>query len=76
MKPRALLIQPGAFGDIITCAPIAKHFHDEGMEVHWAIHEKYKEHLESITSEYVTPVILPELAFPEEEDWLRIAAYQ
>ena len=76
MKQTALLIQPGAFGDIITCAPIAKHLSDEGVEVHWAVHEKYKEHLESITSAYVTPVILDELEIPEGADWLRVAAYQ
>ena len=76
MKQTALLIQPGAFGDIITCAPIAKHFSDKGIEVHWAVHEKYKEHLESITSSDVTPIILDELEIPEGADWLRLAAYQ
>lgn len=76
MKKTALLIQPGAFGDIFTCAPIAKHFHDEGIEVHWAVPEKYKDHLNSITAEYAKTIVLDDVSFPQEPDWLRVAAYQ
>ena len=75
-RPSCFIIQPGAFGDIITCAPIAKHFADNNYEVFWAVHEKYKEHLGSITSEYVTSVTLEDIPVSEGDDWLRVAASQ
>ena len=58
---RALLIQPGAFGDIIVCAPIAKWYADRGYEVTFPARKKYHSHLEALS--YVVPLELDELDF-------------
>ena len=63
---KALLIQPGAFGDIIVCAPIAKWYSDRGYEVTFPARKKYHSLLNSIP--YVTPLELDDLDF--HPDWL------
>ena len=64
---RALLIQPGAYGDLIVCAPIAKWYADNGYKVYWPIREKFMSVLKEFT--YVTPIILNEETL--DDDWLR-----
>lgn len=42
LKPNKLLIhQPGKVGDIIRCAPIAKHYSDAGYSVEWECPKQY-----------------------------------
>lgn len=67
MKNRCLLIQPGAFGDIFVCAPIAKIYHDNGYEVHWPTTKKFMGLIERF--DYVVPVLLRDDVL--HEDWLR-----
>jgi len=62
-----LLIQPGAFGDIFVCAPIAKWYADRGYKVYWPITKKFESTLERF--DYVTPIILSDEVL--HEDWLR-----
>jgi hypothetical protein len=64
---KLLLIQPGAYGDLIVCAPIAKWYADKGYEVYWPIRKKFKSVLKEFS--YVTPVILNEKIL--HSDWLR-----
>jgi hypothetical protein len=67
MNSRALIIQPGAYGDILLCAPIAKWYHDQGHEVDWPVRIKYHELLTYF--DYVRPIILNEETL--DPDWLR-----
>ena len=69
MKKTALIIQPGAFGDIIICAPIAKWYYDKGYEVIWPVQGKYFEHLKSIVTGYASPVLI-EKECTGQGDWL------
>ena len=62
-----LLIQPGPFGDIFVCAPIAKWYADSGYKVHWPITKKFESTLEKF--DYVTPIILSDEVL--HADWLR-----
>jgi len=64
---KVLLIQPGAFGDIIVCAPIAKWYADKGYEVFWPVREKFMSHVREF--KYVTPIILGEEVL--DKDWLK-----
>lgn len=64
---KLLLIQPGAFGDIFVCAPIAKWYADRGYEVHWPVREKFISTLSYF--DYVTPILLKEEEL--HQDWLR-----
>lgn len=34
------IIQPGKIGDVIICAPIAKHYYDKGYEIIWPLYHK------------------------------------
>ena len=62
-----LLIQPGAFGDIIMCAPIAKWYSRKGYQVFWPSRRKFSELIKQFP--YVTSIILDEET--HHEDWLR-----
>ena len=62
-----LLIQPGAFGDIFLCAPIAKIYHDNGYKVFWPTTLKFKELVESFP--YVNHILLSNETL--DSDWLR-----
>lgn len=64
---KLLLIQPGAFGDIFLCAPIAKWYADRGYEVHWPVREKFISTLKYF--DYVKPILLSEESL--HSDWLR-----
>jgi len=64
---KLLLIQPGAFGDIFVCAPIAKWYADRGHEVHWPVREKFISTIQYF--DYVKPILLPETVL--HSDWLR-----
>jgi len=41
MKRKLGLIQSRGIGDIIIALPIAKYYHDRGVEVHWPIDERF-----------------------------------
>lgn len=62
-----LIIQPGAFGDIILCAPIAKIYHDNGYQVYWPTTSKFKNLIESFP--YVNHILLSDESLAH--DWLR-----
>lgn len=64
---KCLLIQPGAFGDIFACAPIAKIYHDNGYEVHWPVTKRFFSLLERF--DYIIPVLLDDDVL--DQDWLR-----
>jgi hypothetical protein len=64
---KLLMIQPGAFGDIIACAPIAHFYHDAGWEVWWPAREKFIPTLKHF--DYVNTITLNEDLL--HEDWLR-----
>lgn len=38
---KTLLVQPGPYGDILVCAPIAKWYTDRGYDVTWPIAERF-----------------------------------
>ena len=62
-----LLVQPGAFGDIFLCAPIAKWYSDKGYTVDWPVTKKFLPLLDYF--DYVNPIELPEEEL--HPDWLR-----
>lgn len=62
-----LIIQPGPFGDIFLCAPIAKIYYDNGYKIFWPCTKKFIGLLEKF--EYVTPILLSEEVL--DADWLR-----
>ena len=64
---KLLLIQPGAFGDIFVCAPIAKWYADRGYEVHWPVTSKFIPTLGYFN--YVKPILLSNDSL--HDDWLR-----
>jgi hypothetical protein len=67
MRKKLLLIQPGAFGDIFACAPIAKWYADKGYKVYWPVTEKFLPTIKYFN--YVVPIVLDDEAL--HEDWLR-----
>lgn len=64
---KCLIIQPGAFGDIFLCAPIAKYYSDAGYKVYWPATRKFISTLEYFP--YVYPLVLSDEVF--DQDWLR-----
>jgi hypothetical protein len=58
--------QPGAFGDILICAPIAKHYADQGHDVFWPIGTEHLSLVEQFS--YVTPIPLPKVALVAHSD--------
>lgn len=64
---KLLVIQPGAFGDIFVCAPIAKWYADRGYEVYWPVTSKFISTLEYF--DYVKPILLSDESL--HSDWLR-----
>lgn len=58
--------QPGAFGDILICAPIAKHYADKGHDVYWPIGTEHLSLVEQFS--YVTPIPLPKVALVAHSD--------
>ena len=64
---KLLLIQPGAYGDIFVCAPIAKWYADKGYEVHWPVRQQFIQTLDYF--DYVKPILLSEESL--HSDWLR-----
>jgi hypothetical protein len=64
---KLMMIQPGAFGDIIVCAPIAKAYSDAGYDVYWPIRNQFLSVIKSL--DYVCPLVLNDDLL--DEDWLR-----
>ena len=62
-----LIIQPGAFGDIILCAPIAKIYSDNGNKVYWTTTSKFKSLIDAFP--YVEHILLNDHNL--HPDWLR-----
>ena len=54
MTRKAVLIQPGKLGDIIICAPIAKHYSEMGYEVYWPVFDNFYDVVSRF--DYVIPV--------------------
>ena len=64
---KALLVQPGAYGDIIICAPIAHCYSKLGYEIFWPTREKFKSLIKALP--YVNHISLSEEI--NNNDWLR-----
>ena len=62
------MIQPGAFGDIIVCAPIAKAYSDAGYDVYWPARLKFKDTLNKF--DYVNYIELNN-SDDTTADWLK-----
>ena len=58
--------QPGAFGDILVCAPIAKYYADQGHDVYWPIGTEHLSMVEQFP--YVTPIPLPKVSLVSHSD--------
>lgn len=54
MPKKAVLIQPGKLGDIIICAPIAKHYSEMGYEVYWPVFDDFYDTIKRFS--YVKPI--------------------
>ena len=67
MKKTLLLIQPGAYGDLFVCAPIAKFYSDIGYQVFWPVQPRFLSIIQKFN--YVIPIVLSEELL--DEDWLR-----
>lgn len=67
MQDKALLIQPGAYGDIFICAPIANYYTKQGYKIFWPTEERFLKILDYF--DYVTPIILERKN--NHSDWLR-----
>jgi len=67
IRKKCLIIQPGAYGDIILCAPIAKHYKDLDYEVFWPVRREFFNLVSGLG--YVNPIIINEDTL--HEDWLR-----
>ena len=67
MNKKCLIIQPGAFGDIFLCAPIAKFYSDKGYQIYWPVTKKFISTLQYFP--YVNPIVLSDDIL--HEDWLR-----
>jgi len=52
--PKLLIVQPGRYGDILICLPIAKHYSDQGYKVFWKCPREYHQMFDG--TPYVTPV--------------------
>ena len=64
---KLMMIQPGAFGDIIVCAPIAKAYSDAGYDVYWPVRKQFLDMVSRLG--YVTPCLIDEEVL--DDDWLR-----
>ena len=64
---KCLIVQPGAYGDIILCAPIAEYYALRGYDVYWPARAKFHPTLNKF--DYVKPLLLNEDIL--HEDWLR-----
>ena len=64
---KCLLIQPGAFGDIFLCAPIAKWYADQNYQVDWPVTKKFLPFLQYF--DYVNPIEISDESL--HPDWLR-----
>lgn len=63
------LIQPGPFGDLFVCAPIAKYLSEKfSCKIYWPAREKFIPTLKYFI-DYVQPVVIPDTN--DHSDWLR-----
>lgn len=54
MTKKIVMVQPGKLGDILICAPIAKHYSDLGYEVLWPVFSNFVSTINRF--DYVTPI--------------------
>lgn len=54
MRKRLLIKQPGRYGDILICLPIAKWYFDMGYDIDWLCPKEYHELFRNI--DYATPI--------------------
>ena len=66
-KKRVMIIQPGAYGDILLCAPIAKIYYDSGYQVYWPTTKKFASLIKRF--DYVNHILLDNTVL--DKDWLR-----
>ena len=64
---KLLLIQPGAFGDLFICAPIARHYSKRGYTIDWPVTKKFLPTLHYF--DYVNPIEISDQTL--DDDWLR-----
>ena len=64
---KCLIIQPGAYGDIILCAPIAEYYALRGYEVYWPARKEFHELLSNF--DYVNKLTINDESL--HSDWLR-----
>jgi hypothetical protein len=62
-----VIVQSGAFGDILTVSTIAAYYANSGYQVFWPAREKYLQPI--LRLPYVTPILLDEEV--RHSDWLR-----
>ena len=67
-KKRLLMVQPGAYGDILMCLPIAKYYYDQGYEIIWPVRKKFANLFRNIN--YVKHLIINDDNL-SEDDWMR-----
>tara|TARA_R110000822_G_scaffold107723_3_gene236692 strand:- start:2560 stop:3288 length:729 start_codon:yes stop_codon:yes gene_type:complete len=67
MLKQGMIIQPGAYGDILLCAPIAKIYHDHGYKVFWPTTKKFSCLIDRF--DYVNHIMLNDDVL--DNDWLR-----
>lgn len=67
LSKTCLLIQPGAFGDLFICAPIASWYHNKGYTVEWPATKKFLPTLSYFS--YVKPIQIGDESL--HPDWLR-----
>jgi hypothetical protein len=66
-RKTCIIIQPGAFGDILAVAGIASYYSNSGYDVIWPAREKYINPI--LRLPYVTPILLDDREL--DPDWLR-----
>lgn len=65
--PKLMMIQPGAFGDLLMCMPIAKWYATNGYEIHWPVRSHFLPLLKYL--DYVIPIELDDRVL--DSDWLK-----
>lgn len=64
---KCLIVQPGAFGDLFVCAPIAKYYNDMGYKIIWPTTQKFSKIFKYFP--YINHLTLSDEKL--HEDWLR-----
>lgn len=65
--PKLMMIQPGAFGDLLMCMPIAKWYAVNGYEIYWPVRSHFLPLLKYL--DYVIPIELDDRVL--DSDWMK-----